>query len=345
LLAAAAVFVSHLSWFRLTGGFLWQLQPIGHGAVIVFFVLSGFVIQYAARANENTMFSFMVARFARLYSVVLPALLLTFLCDWIGTHHDASSYYMDRETSPLVRLATGALFLSQSWQHMSLLSNDPFWSLPYEFWYYQLFATALFLKGWLRPLVLGVEILISGPAILLLFPIWLMGVVVYRMSVSVRMSERGALLLWVASVLAAGILYAARGNHIFPTLPNGPLLPPNFSIADYFFGLAMAANIFAASYLPISLGWLAKPVVAAAGATFALYLFHLPLLHLASAFIPHHWTVLERGMAAATFALISVAGLSVITERRKRAWRSMFTWLFSSLSKLQHLLPSFRNAS
>jgi hypothetical protein len=51
--AAVAVFFSHIGWTILTGGFLWQLQFIGADAVIVFFVLSGFMIQYAADTKEK----------------------------------------------------------------------------------------------------------------------------------------------------------------------------------------------------------------------------------------------------------------------------------------------------
>src|SRR5712671_3594240 len=71
LTAAMAVFVSHLSWVRISGGFLWQFQFLGHDAVMVFFVLSGFVIQYAAATKEKSLFDYQVARFARLYSVVI----------------------------------------------------------------------------------------------------------------------------------------------------------------------------------------------------------------------------------------------------------------------------------
>ena len=53
LSAALTVFVSHLSWIQISGGFLWQLQFLGHDAVMVFFVLSGFVIQYAADTKEK----------------------------------------------------------------------------------------------------------------------------------------------------------------------------------------------------------------------------------------------------------------------------------------------------
>ena len=71
--AAAAVFVSHLARHQLTDGWLWRIQPLGHSAVIVFFVLSGFVIQHVASTRDTHVRTFAVNRLARLYSVVLPA--------------------------------------------------------------------------------------------------------------------------------------------------------------------------------------------------------------------------------------------------------------------------------
>ncbi|HTC84425.1 MAG TPA: acyltransferase family protein, partial [Rhizomicrobium sp.] len=88
VLAAAAVFLSHLSWLEISGGFLWQLQPYGHPAVIVFFVLSGYLIQYSVAARENRLADYAVARLGRLYSVVIPALILTYIFDRIGASHN-----------------------------------------------------------------------------------------------------------------------------------------------------------------------------------------------------------------------------------------------------------------
>ena len=42
--AAFVVFVSHYVAERYTGGLFWQSMPYGRTAVLVFFVLSGFVI-------------------------------------------------------------------------------------------------------------------------------------------------------------------------------------------------------------------------------------------------------------------------------------------------------------
>ncbi len=162
------------------------------------------VIQFSVEQKEKTLLEYSVARFARLYSVVIPALALTLVCDLIGSHHNPSIYFMDRETIPALRLALASLFLTENWHRLSLLSNASFWSLPYEFWYYQIFAAAIFLKGWWRLAMVFLGSAIAGPAILLLFPIWLFGAMAYRLMKKIRIPWAG--LVWSISTL--GILAA-----------------------------------------------------------------------------------------------------------------------------------------
>jgi hypothetical protein len=50
------------------------LARFGHEAVIVFFVLSGYVISYTAKNNDRTIGRYAISRFTRVYSVALPAL-------------------------------------------------------------------------------------------------------------------------------------------------------------------------------------------------------------------------------------------------------------------------------
>jgi peptidoglycan/LPS O-acetylase OafA/YrhL len=52
--------------------------------VDVFFVLSGFVIAFVTTERESDGRSFAIARLARVYSVALPALVVTFVLDAIG---------------------------------------------------------------------------------------------------------------------------------------------------------------------------------------------------------------------------------------------------------------------
>jgi len=325
ILAALTVFLGHLSGRSVSGGFLWQIQPYGHSAVIVFFVLSGFVIRYSVDEKEKTLLDYSVARFARLYSVVLPALALTLVCDLIGTSHNPNVYDMARETNAPLRLAQGVLFLTQSWQRVSLLSNEPFWSLPYEFWYYVIFATAIFLRRWPRLIAIIIVSLVGGPAILLLFPIWLMGVASYRITKALSLTKLHAVTVWWLSALG---VVATVLLHTPVVALETMLLPPSFSVLDYLLGALLAINFVAASRIDFGLTRMSDLIGYFAGMTFALYLFHLPLLHLAAAYVAHHLPVPIKGMIEFTFVLSVVFALSFITENQKKRWQDIFRKLF-----------------
>ena len=60
------------------------LGHYGREAVIVFFVLSSFVIAYTVDQENCTLFEYAIHRISRIYLVVIPALILTPMADWIG---------------------------------------------------------------------------------------------------------------------------------------------------------------------------------------------------------------------------------------------------------------------
>ena len=62
--------MSHLFWDR-------HLGSHSQIAVIVLFVLSGYVIAHVLATRERTLSEYVSSRLGRLYSVVLPALLLS----------------------------------------------------------------------------------------------------------------------------------------------------------------------------------------------------------------------------------------------------------------------------
>ena len=318
VIAALVVFLGHLSWARLSGGAGWWIQPYGHDGVMVFFVLSGFVIQYVAQHKEKTFYDYSIARLARLYSVVLPALLLTVVCDLVGTSLNASVYLMDRESNMLVRCLASGLFLSQSWGwNLSMLSNDAFWSLPYEFWYYQIFGAAFFLRGTWRVAGMLIGALFAGPVILMYLPIWLLGAAACLASQKIRLSRPVALILFLMSCLGlVGVMFLEGQHQIHRSiLPN---LPFGFAPIDYLTGLLIAINLLAASFIRFPLLSMARPITFLAGLSFALYLFHLPLLHLAAAVVPASWPVNLRGLCLGLFTLVCVYLLGFVSERKKK---------------------------
>lgn len=95
LRAAATILVvfSHFAYPRFTHGtFQWMRDyNLGSDAVILFFVVSGLVIAFAAgRDGNGGTYSF--NRLTRLWSVLLPALLLTLVFDTAGARIDPSAY-------------------------------------------------------------------------------------------------------------------------------------------------------------------------------------------------------------------------------------------------------------
>jgi len=175
-LAAMCVFIGHATE---SGSLYVGYLPFGnfkHDAVIIFFVLSGLVICATATRPGETWITYLTARASRIYSVAIPAVVLSFGLQAIAAFLEPG--HSQPEPSADVFLPLSALlFILQSWHPQALPWNGPYWSLCYEVWYYIIFGILLFVRnsGW-RNAVAACAALIAGPAILLLFPIWLMGV-------------------------------------------------------------------------------------------------------------------------------------------------------------------------
>lgn len=174
--AALVVFLAHAHRGDLTGGLpvLWRVAERDTDAVMVFFVLSGFVIAYVSRHQERTLRSYALARFSRLWSVAIPALLLTLGLDILGRGLAPGLYTAEVASSdhPVLRFLVSAVFANELWwSSVRFGSNGPYWSLGYEAWYYAIFGAWLYLAGRLRALVVLGLCLVVGPKVLLLLPV------------------------------------------------------------------------------------------------------------------------------------------------------------------------------
>ena len=210
ILAAFVVLLSHFAYERFTRGDYLIIRDwnLGSDAVVVFFVISGFVIAYAAREKDAAASSYVFARATRLYSVVLPAVLLTLLLDFLGSRIDPGGY--DGwwwNPAPAWEVLVRTMTFSTEWGGEGFRpgTNGPFWSLSYEAAYYILFGAFVFLAGFRRALVIALLLLAVGVKPLLLMPSWLFGVWLYhRGSAAVP-----SLALGVACFAGAGLLYIA----------------------------------------------------------------------------------------------------------------------------------------
>jgi peptidoglycan/LPS O-acetylase OafA/YrhL len=187
--AAVVVCLGHAGGQQFTGGLFWFIGLFAPAAVMIFFVLSGYVIAHVLTGRENSASEYAAARIARLYSVVIPAIVLTFFCEQIILANDPTFYFSRPRSVPLddlpLHYLASVTFTNRFWTWSSSMEptlNNPFWSLSYEGAYYVAAGLMVFTKGWLRIGTLGLLCALAGPAIVAFAPLWFAGFGIYLTS-------------------------------------------------------------------------------------------------------------------------------------------------------------------
>jgi peptidoglycan/LPS O-acetylase OafA/YrhL len=340
LIAALVVLLSHLSFRGLTDGQLGAFASAGVQAVDAFFVLSGFVIAYVCTEKEKDARSYFTSRAARIYSVALPAILLTAVLDAIGLSLDPSVYtgpYQPFTPGLLVRSIT---FIGEMWNaHRFPGTDGPYWSLGFEVWYYIAFGAYLFVPRRWRWLAAAGVLAIIGPKVAVMFPLWLMGVASYKFCRVQRVPKLTGWLFFVASFLLLVAYQLIPHSPLQPFMPFSLTLTRLLSTAqDYFLAVVFSMNI--AGFVIISdifAPWLerhAKTIRWFAGGTFAIYLAHLPIMHFLAALSP--WPKASPWTLALLLTTTPAACMAFaeISERRKHVWREVIAAFIDSLASI-----------
>ena len=287
-LASCLVYVYHSNQRLLVTDIL-PLSNYGHSSVIVFFVLSGFVISYITATKENKLSSYAASRFSRVYSVVIPAVILTLVLDSVGRqlYPELYSYPFDKF---LIRITSSLLLTNEIWfVSITSFSNVPFWSICYEMWYYVAYALFMFQPKPVGALLVVALSVVLGPKIVLLAPIWIAGVVLYRWQAPHRLSEPLAWLLVMGSL--AGIagfhfadvttLFANQFKDLIGPTWHAEFTFSKFFLSDYLLGILVFMNFVGMRRVSFRLEPMLlkveRPIRFLAGYTFSLYLLHQPL--------------------------------------------------------------------
>jgi peptidoglycan/LPS O-acetylase OafA/YrhL len=352
--AALMVVVGHLTQPYFSTGWP-DLTIDAVSAVSVFFVLSGFVISFVTETKETNVVDYSTARISRLYSVLVPALVLSGLVLIVAVRFDpqftapwsgADSHIAFLRLHPIARFFISGLvslcFLNSIHNYETCPGVDsPVWSLSFEAAYYAVFAMAFFTRGYKRYLLIGLSCLLFGTPMLRLMPVWFVGVGLHRCIRSMQIGKRRYPIIGIACFVA--VILAILSWTRFAAWDHGP--HGNFvgqvlhgtgtgRTADagifYYWGTVTSMLLLGASQFDRSLGKvlipIEKPIRWAANHTFALYLFHFPLLVLIYA-----TTHYDRGSSPAKCAVfVAVLGLcgllSKISEEKKQWWRYMIRY-------------------
>lgn len=310
-----------------------DITRLAVGAVGGFFVLSGFTIRLITARGSFKLADYVVKRLARLWSVILPALLGTVLLDSISAHLDPVFYLANwHQPFPVLGVLANAVFITQNWGlDVAPLSNGPFWSIGYEAWFYALYGLALVRK----PVWAIVAAILAGPNIWFLALLWLLGVGVYELVARASPRPRmlallcTALVLWalVVGVLTTRWEYVHRGyDHLLSAYFG--FFHVSVARVGMGFSLVAGAVTFALSMLALlaAIELVRPPVpermMRAARAlgefTFPLYLFHFPLFVLCASvgfYDRHSW--IEKTAIFVTVCLL-ISSVVPLTERLKR---------------------------
>jgi peptidoglycan/LPS O-acetylase OafA/YrhL len=343
--AALLVVCAHLVQHQLVSAPVRAVLPDwGREAVMLFFVLSGFVIAYTTEQKRGSLAEYCVARCARIYSVALPVLLAAFAAAAcavaLGAAGPDNLYEVRRAWLyiPLHLLFTGELWT---------MSETPpwlpqYWSLGYEVWYYVLFGCAFYLRGWLRYVLTGAVFLLLGPKLWLLAPVWLSGVALYHGLKRFSMSRTMARLGWVLSV-ALLIAFHASGaeeawrpvvRHWWSLAAVRPGSAERF-LSDYVVCVLVLANFVCARHAAFgALARVGGAIRTLSAYTFTLYLLHELVISLWRTFHGHN---ADKPADVATLLLLIAAGTwfaGLLTEQRKHWFRAPFARLFGRLAAL-----------
>ncbi|GAA0281988.1 acyltransferase [Alteraurantiacibacter aestuarii] len=287
-LAALVVLMGHIIDMDMyTGPFPFH-KLMAHNAVVVFFVLSGLVIAHSVHSRPTQLRDFVIARMARILPVSLFAVAFSLaLFTYALVNGLDLGMAPPYDSANIKTVLLPIVFLSESAIGDGLVWNPPYWSLAYEVWFYVLFAVAVYLKGRQRVLWLMLTAMIAGWKILLMLPIWLMGVAIIRWSDRLCLTLRqaplviipGVALCYFSDLYAVPVVLAAGeflgvSHNIFGfskmVLTDTPM---GLGISLIFIGLRPVAQRIA-PLLEIA----APPIRWLAGCSFTLYVLHNPIL-------------------------------------------------------------------
>jgi peptidoglycan/LPS O-acetylase OafA/YrhL len=360
-LAAWAVMWGHLraiffvDFQHLQHGSIWLnalyfVTGFGHQAVMVFFVLSGFLICSAIlkrRASGTWSWrDYAIDRSSRLYVVLIPGLFFGLLLDQVGSSLFASSGLY---TQPLLSFGSviprsqitpgiflGNLFFVQTILCRTFGSNGPLWSLANEFWYYVLFPLGLFAGlAWAkysprRAISLTIPAFFVaafvGSGVLLGFMIWLAGCILVLAYSKIRLEARTSLILYllISSLALSVCLAAARTGKFF-------VLGTDLSV-----GLAFTLFLFGILQMDVRTPhpYYANTAHAFAEFSYTLYVLHFPFLLFLRAWIApsQGWQPdgvhLLYGTVIGAIVISFAWVVSLFTEKKTRVARN---WLRNAI--------------
>lgn len=333
LAAALTVAYYHcfLLWFPTVNHFQKIFSELAHFSVIIFFVLSGYLIGYTTTNNNRGLKKYLVARFSRLYSVLIPVLVIMFGIEQLMILIDYDSISSITRGLSLPRYFISGLYLNEIWFFSAAPAlNAPLWSLSFEFWFYIVFGLWFFRQksNWKLTVLLILAILIAGPKILSMFPIWLCGILAFKLPKPNFMNSR--ILFGLAAVIVTFFILFKMPAFPFE-IGNKPLFFAAQFIKDWFLGL-MVGFVFWLFPLTDKIQKSCQSIDKfrkVADLTYTIYLIHLPLLYLLKVSLNYKQGSLVQYFVVSTIMLLLASAIGFLLESKRQFWTNLFERIFA----------------
>lgn len=278
-IAVCAWHLRNMMWVRrediqnagIGDAILYILTGMGHQSVMVFFVLSGFLVGGSILRQSFSWQHYTIARLSRLWVVLVPSLVFTILMDSLTTTRWKSYLGVGHDSS--FGTFFGNVFFLQTIAVPVFGSNEPLWSLANEFWYYAIFPLLVSRSAALTSI--GVLLVALLPqAIQLGFLVWLQGVVAYLFVSRARLRHRimaSRLAVLFLLFFAAALLYSKS-----PTLQSHVKISADLIVGGTFALVCIS--------LPERLPILSSVARRISDMSYSLYLTHFPMVVLIGAY-------------------------------------------------------------
>jgi peptidoglycan/LPS O-acetylase OafA/YrhL len=249
---------------------LFGLTRLGPEAVLVFFVLSGFLVggQIIERTKNGTfkLVPYAIDRCTRIFLPLIPACLLTALITLLVFNETTDPFSIVANM-----IGMNGIFAS------TLNRNPPLWSISYEIWFYIVGGAIGYLavkeKCVWTMIVLGISTVIftilNTPFLLY----WAFGAMMVP-CLNVR---------YKGSLFVTGVVLAALGTVFYELsslnnlIATPPVIPIEVSRALLCIGVSVSLPFLCSQYVDRSLEYLRRPASALAAYSYTLYLVHYPV--------------------------------------------------------------------
>jgi peptidoglycan/LPS O-acetylase OafA/YrhL len=283
-LAALAVLLSHVrgdsfveygslpsAQHTMAAAVFFVVTRVGHEAVLVFFVLSGFLVggQVLTRLRDGRfqLYEYVIDRTTRILIPLIPACLLA----------AAAAIFLWGQSPPAGQLIANMIGLNQIITE-DLPTNPVLWSLSYEIWFYILAGVLAYIVAKRVNVAAGLLLAVCGIVFVILqtryLVFWMLGAWVSTLRFfDLRPKAILALVGMCMGLLGFGLNQLAMDSHSLTIATHIPAIMPDVLLSV---GVSMTLPFLTTESVNTLLLKIGPLAAAIAGFSYTLYLTHRP---------------------------------------------------------------------